>query len=68
MKNVGVLGLGFGLISLLSLNKLWVVNVAVFVFVIRCQNRVDHVDQLVVLKDLGFRNLLTTIRIVIGFI
>lgn len=61
----GLLGL-LGL--LLGLDKLGVVDVAILVLVISGQDRVDHVDQLVVHKDLGLGDGVAAVGIMVGLV
>lgn len=54
--------------SLLSLHKLRIIDVSVPVLVVRIEDGVNHVDQLVVLEDLGLGNGLTALGVVIGLV
>ena len=59
-------GLWLGCLSgLLGLHKLGVVDVAVPVFVVAAEDGVDHVDELLVLEDLGLGHLLAAVVIVV---
>lgn len=58
----------FGLSRLLSLHKLGVVDEAILVPVIGGQDRVNHVDELVIPEDLGLRDGLATARVVVGLV
>ena len=53
------------LCGLLGLHELGVVDVAVPVLVVAVEDRVDHVDELLVLEDLGLRHLLPAVVIVV---
>ncbi len=63
-----ILDSGLGLRSLLRLDEFWVVDESVVVLVVRRQDGVDHVDQLLVLKDLGFRDGLSAAGVVVRLV
>jgi len=53
---------------LLGSHELWIIDEAVFVAVVRLEDRVDHVDQLVVLEDLCLRHGLPTLVVVVRLV
>ncbi len=63
-----ILDSGLGLRSLLRLDEFWVVDESVVVLVVRRQDGVDHVDQLLVLEDLGFRDGLSAAGVVVRLV
>ena len=54
--------------GLLGLHKLGVVDVSVPVLVVAGEDGVDHVDELLVLEDLGLRHLLPAVVIVVRLV
>jgi len=53
---------------LLGSHKLRIVDESVFVTVVSVEDRVDHVDQLVIFKDLGLRNRLARLVVVVRLV